>query len=139
MSLLPWDRTGAVSLCPCSPGPQSVPAGWPQPREELPAIWVLHEQQDTRPGIPGQFGVRQRGSFTPKGTSPLPDPAGSWGLPGLCHSSTDQNQTFHTPALIQPSLTQYSCQTPTSIKDLWAQIHIIKETLRSPKAKRKTY
>lgn len=60
---------------------------------------------------------------------------------GLCQRSTDQNQIFHTPSTNSAftPLTQYSCQTPTSIKDLWAQIHIIKETLRSPKAKRKTY
>jgi len=46
------------------------------------------------------------------------------------------------PALRFPSrtpLTDYSCKIPASTKELWDQIHIIKETLRSPKAKTKTY
>lgn len=139
MPLLPWDRTcprGTAPLACVAPDPQSVTSSWTQPKDELPDLWMLR----------GTGRTQSLGSLGSSRGDPLPPeghiPTGHTLLGAECSQhSTDQKQIFHTPSTNSAftPLTQYSCQTPTSIKDLWAQIHIIKETLHSPKAKRKTY
>lgn len=51
-----------------------------------------------------------------------------------------ESTTPNAPALRLQSkapLTNYPCKMPASIKELWVEIHIIKETSCSPKAKKK--
>lgn len=131
-------REGAgPELCHCSPGtgpalepllpwparpltPRVSPAGWAHSKDELPDLRILH----------GTGWTQSLGSLGPSRGDPLPPeghiPTGHTllgaglpgrGFPGLCQCSTDQNQIFHTPSTNSAftPLTQYSCQTPTSI------------------------
>lgn len=109
-------------------------------RHDKKLSWVLM-QPEVLP-IKGalEFSIRFTGRLWANTTDCLS--AGRWTSPWVVLTfNVLVSNAPNAPALRFQSrtpLTNYSCKIPASIKELWVQIHIIKETLRSPKAKRKT-